>query len=169
VADRLGLDQVRFIPAGVQPFKGGHGAPGGDRAAMLDLAVAGDPRFVVDRRELERPGPSYMIDTLRALKAEFPQDQLFLLLGTDAARDLPAWREADVVPTLATVVVHVRGGAGVPKLPWPVERADVDAPDVTATAVRRAVAQGQAVRAMVPPGVAAYIATHRLYLTEDAC
>ena len=169
VGDRLRLDQVRFIPASTQPFKGAHHAPAGARAEMLDLAVRGDPRLIVDRRELGRPGPSYMMDTLRALRADFPADQLFLMLGADAARDLPAWHESGLVPGMATIVVHARPGAERPTLPWPVEWVDVAAPDVTATAIRHSVAAGKSIDQMVPPGVAAYIRSHGLYQTEDAC
>ena len=110
-----------------------------------------------------------MIDTLYALKSDFPGDQLFLMVGADAARDLPAWRDASRISGLATIVVHARAGAQFPALPWPVERVEVALPDVTATLVRDAVAAGRSIVSMVPPGVAAYIAAHGLYQTEGAC
>ena len=71
--EELGLDEVRFIPAGDPPHKDQAGiSPGKARADMLDFATAGNPRFVVDRRELSRPGPSYTVDTLAEFRAEFP-------------------------------------------------------------------------------------------------
>lgn len=169
VADRLGLDQVRFVPAARQPFKEAHHAPAAARAEMLDLAVTADRRFVVDRRELQREGTSYMVETLRSLREDFPRDQLFLLVGADAAQDLPAWREAAALPGLADIVVHTRPGAAVPALPWPAQRLDVTVPDVTATAVREAVGAGRPIDGVVPPAVAVYIREHRLYQTEGQC
>jgi nicotinate-nucleotide adenylyltransferase len=169
VLDRLKLDQVRFIPAALQPLKRGHHASPSARADMLDVAVQGEPRFVVDRRELGRPGPSYMIDTLRALRADFPKDQLFLMLGADAARDLSAWHDVKGIPALARLVVHARPGANVADLPWAADRVEVALPDIAATSVRDAVRAGQPIEALVPKGVAEYIAAHGLYMTEGAC
>src|SRR6476469_9430580 len=73
-AESLGLDELRFVPAREQPFKlGRHVAPPADRVAMLELAIAGTPGFAIERIELERPGPSYTVDTLLALRAREPE------------------------------------------------------------------------------------------------
>lgn len=163
----LGLAQVRLVPAGQQPFKrAGHAASPADRLAMLQLAVAGDPRFVVDDRELRRLGPSYTVDTLRELRTEFPGAELCLLLGSDAVRDLPQWREADVIATLATVVELTRPGvvpAGVALL---AQTLPIPAIDISATAIRERVARGEDIRYLVPAAVARYIAERRLYAAE---
>ena len=160
----LGLDHVRLIPAAVQPLKAeGLVAPGAHRQAMLEAAVAGDSRFVVDTRELLRGGPSYTVDTLEGLRAERPADQLFFLLGADAARDLSAWRSAERLPDLATIVVLSRPGATRPDLGLPVRHLEVPAVDVSSTALRAQCAGGGSLRYYVPDAVAAYIARHGLY------
>ena len=167
-ADLLGLDQVRFVVARAQPFKAGkHAAAPDDRLAMLAAAVDGDPRFVVDDRELARPGPSYTVDTLRELRREYPHDTLFLLVGADTARDLPNWNRAGELPGLAHVVALSRPGTARPADRL-IERAlDVTPVDVSATEVREAVRSGASIRALVPDSVARYIEAHHLYRAED--
>lgn len=165
VAEAAGLREVRFVPAREQPFKSGrHGAEAGHRAAMLELAVAGEPGFRVEPLELERPGPSYTVDTLRALHAREPGVRFALMVGADAARELPQWKEAAALPGLATLVVFARPGAAVPA-GLPDRTIVVEAPqvDISATAIRARVRAGRSVRYLVPDAVAAYVATHRLY------
>ncbi len=165
VAEAARLREVRFVPAREQPFKTGrHGAAPEQRAAMLDLAVAGEPGFRVERLELDRPGPSYTVDTLRALRAREPGVRFALLVGADAARELPQWKEAPALPGLATLVVFARPGAAVPA-GLPDRTIVVEAPqvDISATAVRARVRAGRSVRYLVPDAVAAYVAAHRLY------
>jgi nicotinate-nucleotide adenylyltransferase len=163
---RLKLDRLRFVPARVQPLKvsGAEAAPE-DRVAMLRLAVEGEPRFLVDARELERPGPSFTVDTLRALRAEGPSDELFLLLGADAAREMPRWRAAQEVEALASIVVIPRLGAPAVALQPGWATLDIRPPGISATAVREAVARGASIDQMVPRPVAEYIRTHGLYQT----
>jgi nicotinate-nucleotide adenylyltransferase len=168
-AEALGLDSLRFVPAREQPFKRGmHGATAEQRAAMLDLAVADAPGFAVERAELERPGPSYTVDTLRALHAREPGLRLTLLLGADAAAELEAWREAEEIPRLATVVVFARAGAPVPPSSLVARRIDVPAIEISATEIRRRVREGRSIRYWVPDPVAEYVTRHRLYL-DPAC
>ncbi len=101
-AEQLRLDQVRFIPAAEQPFKPqGHHASAADRVAMLELALQGHPNFFLDLREVERGGPSYTVDSLASLRHDFPEDELFLMVGADAALDLPGWRDASRIGELA--------------------------------------------------------------------
>jgi nicotinate-nucleotide adenylyltransferase len=163
----LQLDQVRFVPAAQQPLKAaGHAASARDRAAMLRAAIADHPAFVLDPRELERGGPSYTVETLRSLRADFPGDQLFFILGADAARDLDSWREADALPGLARLVVVTRPGAALgPQLaPFAVT---VPGIDLSATMVRERVRRGASIRYLVPRPVEDYIKTHGLYLGAD--
>jgi len=168
-ADALELDQVRVLLAGEQPLKRGrHGASAAQRAAMLEAALVPHPRLTADFRETRRGGPSYTIDSLRELTAELPGDQLFLLLGADAAQDLPRWREAAEVARLATVVVLSRPGVPPPANPYVQRVLRVPAVRVSATDVRDAVRQGRPLGALVPPAVADYIAAHKLY-HEDPC
>jgi nicotinate-nucleotide adenylyltransferase len=165
-AERLHLDQVRFVPAAIQPLKAaGPQAPAAARVAMLRLALEGVPRFVLDTRELDRPGPSFTVDTLRDMKAERPADQLFLMVGADAVREFPRWREAGEVAKLAQLVVVARPGADVPALPAGAMTLDIRPMEVSATAIRDAVKQGASIEQMVPDAVADYIRSHGLYRT----
>lgn len=162
------LDQVRFVPAREQPFKAGtHGAAAADRLALIEVALAGAPGFVVDPCELQRPAPSYSVDTLRHLRAAFPDDQLFFLIGADAARALPTWREAAALPDLATIVVLTRPGATPPDHPWLRDRLEVPAVDVTASDIRARCARDASIRDLVPDAVRALVAQRRLYAERD--
>jgi nicotinate-nucleotide adenylyltransferase len=164
-AEALGLDSLRFVPAREQPFKrGSHGATAEQRAAMLDLAVAGSPGLAVERAELERPGPSYTVDTLRALHAREPGIRLTLLLGADAATELGAWHQAEQIPALATVVVFARAGVPVPASKLIARSIEVPGIEISATEIRRRVREGRPIRYWVPDPVAEYVTRHRLYL-----
>lgn len=167
-AEKLKLDSIRFVPAREQPFKAGqHRTSPDHRAAMLALALAGAPWFTVERSELNRPGPSYTVDTLRHLRGLEPDAEFVLLLGADAAADLPAWREAGRVPELARIAVFGRPGSAVPALPWVTASVEVPVIDISATGVRRRAREGQPLRYWVPDAVAEYIASHRLYLDPE--
>lgn len=167
-AEKLGLDVLRFVPAREQPFKrGSHSASAEHRAAMLSLATSGKASFEVELSELRRPGPSYTVDTLRALREREPGADLVLLLGADAAADLPAWREADQIPRLARIVVFARPGSSIPDSGWASAVVEVPIIDISATEVRERVARGQSVRYWVPDAVAEYIKAHRLYLDPE--
>ena len=162
-AEQLELDQVRFVPAGRHPFKTGHHASPDHRVAMVDLAIRGNPRFLLDPREAQRAGPSYMVDTLRQLRTEAPGDSLFLLIGADAARELPAWRDVDAVAAVAVIVMLTRPGAAAPAHPLIGRILEVPGIDISATAVRDAVRCGASIRYLVPTAVEDYIRTHGLY------
>jgi nicotinate-nucleotide adenylyltransferase len=167
-AEKLKLSSLRFVPAREQPFKAGqHRTSAEHRAAMLSLAIAGDPLFSVDPSELSRPGPSYTIDTLRAMHEREPTSEFVLLLGADAAADLPSWKEAERVSEFARIVVFGRGGAPVPTLPWISAAVEVPAIGISATEIRRRVRLGQPIRYWVPHTVAEYIAAHQLYLNSE--
>jgi nicotinate-nucleotide adenylyltransferase len=164
-SETLGLDTLRFVPAREQPFKRGrHAAPPAARAAMLDLAVAGFPGFEVERAELERPAPSYTVETLRLLREREPGIALTLLLGADAAGELAGWREAEEVARLAEIVVFARPGSDVPESPLIRRAIRVPSIDISATEIRRRVRDGRSIRYWVPDEVAEYITRHRLYL-----
>jgi len=167
-AESLALDELRFLPAREQPFKQGrHGAPAADRAVMLELAVAGSPGFAIERTELDRPGPSYTVDTLEALRAREPAASLTLLLGADAAVELGAWHRAAELPRLARVIVFGRPGAPIPSSPLIAGSVAVPAVDISATEIRRRVRAGLPIRYWVPDAVAEYMVRHRLYLDPE--
>lgn len=163
--ETLGLDELRFLPAREQPFKRGrHGASAADRAVMLELAIAGSPGFGLERAELERPGPSYTVDTLEALRAREPAARFTLLLGADAAAELSAWHRAADLPKLARIVVFGRPGTPVPASPLIAGSIEVPEVDISATEIRRRAGAGLPVRYWVPDAVAEYMVRHRLYL-----
>lgn len=160
LAEVLELDEVRLVVAGVQPLKAGrHGADPHHRIAMTELATAEHPVLRADRSEVDRGGPSYMVDTLRAFRRRWPDAELVLLLGTDAAAELPRWREPDAIRAVARVEVFTRGGeaGGVPVPRW----------DVSSTGIRSRVREGRSIRYWVSEAVAEYIARHRLYGKEQ--
>ena len=162
-ADALGAT-IRFLPAREQPFKrAAHGATAEQRAEMLELAVAGNPRFRVERVELELPTPSYTVRTLRALAAREPGNRFTLLLGADAAGELSSWHEVEALPGLAELVVFARPGAAVPHHPLIGRVVEVPALDVSATLVRERARLGRSIRYLVPEAVRGYIAAHGLY------
>lgn len=171
---QLELDRLLVVPTGQAWHRTGRPpSAGAHRVAMARLAFAGLDRAVVDDREVRRAGPSYTVDTLRELRLEFPQAQLFLLIGQDQAKALAGWREIDAIGKMAAIYVAVRGGAeggqandppahpalaggGVLRMP-PL--------DVSATAIRARIAQGKDPSDDIAPAVARYIAQHQLYRT----
>jgi len=165
-ADALGCN-VRFLPAREQPLKqgarAGHQATPEQRAEMLDLAIAGNARFGVERVELGLPTPSYTVRTLRALGEREPGNRFTLLLGADAARDLAEWWEVEALPELADIVVFARPGASVVRHPLIKRVIPVPSIDLSATQVRERVKQGRSIRYLVPDPVHEYIGAHGLY------
>ena len=166
--ESLGLTEVRFVPAREQPFKrGDHAAPAELRARMVSLALAGEPGFTLERLELDRPGPSYTVDTLRTLGGREPGARFALLIGTDAANEFSGWREAAEIRRLAEVVVFSRSGAALADGDAFPKVIGVPAVDISATDIRRRVRQGLSIRYRVPDAVAEVIAAHGLYLEAE--
>jgi nicotinate-nucleotide adenylyltransferase len=162
--ESLSLESLRFVPAHTQPFKSGrHGATPQQRAAMVALAIAEEPRFALERVEIERGGPSYTVDTLRVLKHREPDVEFALLVGADAVAELGSWREAEALPGLARVVALSRNGAPPPASPLIWRTLTVPALEISATDVRARVRAGASIRWRVPEAVARYITAERLY------
>jgi nicotinate-nucleotide adenylyltransferase len=177
-AEALGLERILFVPAGRPPHKPGRAiTPGEDRLAMVELAIAGNPRFDVDRLELDRDGPSYTVDTLEALRAARvaagSAPDLTLVLSAEAFLGFVEWREPRRILELARVVVAPRDGypdAGpdflAERMPDLAGRATfLDAPRlrISASELRDRAAAGRSLRYLVPDAVAAYIGDHALY------
>ena len=172
--DSLGLERVLFVPAGVPPHKPSREiSPAADRLAMVEAAIAGNPAFGASRIELDRPGPSYTVDTLAALAETNPD--LVLILSAEAYAELPSWREPRRVLELARLAIAPRDGyaeAG-PELvadhfPGMEGRVTVlDGPwmRLSASELRMRAAAGRSLRYLVPDAVAAYIGDHGLYRT----
>lgn len=108
--EALGLDAVRFIPSRQPPHRTEPGATPEQRLDLLRRATADDPRFVIDIRELDRPGPSYMVDTLASLRQELGATPLCLILGRDAFLGLPRWHRWRELLDYAHLLVMARFG-----------------------------------------------------------
>lgn len=165
--EELALDRLLFVPAAEQPLKVGMigGAPA-QRAEMLDLLVAGDARFAVDRVEIERGGLSYTVDTLAELRRREAGARLFFLIGEDNASQLAKWREPRLVAELAEIVVMQRESppAGEPAAsPFPLARLRTRRVDVSSTEIRERVRAGLPIHGFVPDTIAAYITAAGLY------
>jgi nicotinate-nucleotide adenylyltransferase len=163
--EQLGLDQLRFVPAREQPFKRGtHAASAEHRCRMVALAIEGEPRFQLEPIELERPGPSYTVDTLRALTTREPGVEFTLLVGSDAVQDLDKWHQAPELAKLARIVAFGRSGS--PVIPSPLVSATVTVPEleISATDLRMRLKSGRSIRYRVPEPVVQYIRQNRLYL-----
>jgi nicotinate-nucleotide adenylyltransferase len=165
--DALRLDEVRWIPAGTPWQKDRAITPAADRAAMVALAIEGEPRFVLDRCELDRDGPSYTIDTVRTLRVARPAAQLFLLVGQDQYAGLHTWHGWRELLQSVVLAVANRPGAAASAHPDVVRCPHRVVPlpmlEIAATDIRARAARGDAIDHLVPPGVARYIARHRLY------
>jgi nicotinate-nucleotide adenylyltransferase len=170
---QLELDKVVFVPVGQAPHRDLEGDPGRDqRLELVELATADDERFEVSRIELDREGPSYTADTLRALREAEPKDELFLILGGDQAAALGSWHEPGQVLELATVAVFERLnwsrhaiGIKIGRLPGgrAIRYLDMPIIQVSSSAIRRRVAAGKPIRYLVPDKVAAQIEANGFY------
>ena len=169
-ADILQLEKILFVPARVQPFKiGQHSASVEGRVAMLQLAIAENPRFSLDHREIERAGPSYTVDTLRELHSETPQDALSLLVGADAAWDLPRWHDAELLTRYANLIALSRPGLEIPDFEMISEAVDVPAINLSATHIRQSISKGVSLRYLLPSAVLEYIESNGLYGSTEIC
>lgn len=177
--ETLRLDRLHVVPTGDAWHKSRPLSPAADRLAMCRLAFGGLPGVVVDDRELRRDGPTYTIDTLAELRAQYPGAALFLQIGADQAAAFHTWRRVDEILQIASVSIAARAvsertGAEF-DLENPLPGLNADSARVhllalppmphSATEVRRRVAAGLPIDDLVPPAVAGYIAKHHLYLT----
>jgi nicotinate-nucleotide adenylyltransferase len=165
--DALALDELRWIPAGAPWQKSRPITEAVHREAMVRAAIAGEARYLLDRSELERQGPSYTLDTVHALRAAHPGAQLFLVIGADQFAALHTWHGWRELLALVTLAVANRPGP-MPEVDAAVQAAArhvVPLPmlDVSATEVRARIARGETVDTLVPPAVARYIENHALY------
>ena len=163
----LSLDQVRWIPAGQPWQKTRQVTAAHHREAMVRLAIADEPRFMLDRIELERSGPSYTLDTVKALSAAHPNTEWVLIVGADQYASLHTW--VDWRELLGRVTLAVANRPGAPPavhpevLAFPHRAVPLPMLDISSTDVRQLAQSGADIGALVPPEVARYIETHRLY------
>ena len=162
-----------FVPSGMPPHREIEKDPGAEvRVQLCDYAVAADARFALSRIEVDREGPSYMADTLRAIAERSPGDELFLILGADQAGALPHWHEPETVLELSTPAVASREGMereAVLRRLEPLaghERTvffDMPRLDISSSLIRERAASGLPIRYLVPDKVANYIGAKSLY------
>ena len=185
VQQALGLNEVRFIPAGQPPHRETPYASTPQRLSMLRAAIEDQPGFVVDERELRREGPSYMVDTLASLREEVGQTPLCLILGYDAFLGLPGWHQWNSLIELAHLVITHRPGWNhdeledalqslVKQCETEVERLSEQAAggllfvpvtqlDISATIIREQIRAGQDIRYLLPDTVYRIIREQKLY------
>jgi nicotinate-nucleotide adenylyltransferase len=169
----LGLDVVLLVTALRPPHKEVASDPGAEvRFELCRAAVLGEPGLEVSRAELERPGPSYTVDTLRAMHSDRPGAELTLIVGGDMAADLPSWREPAAVLELAQLAVAERAGSARELIaerlaplgaPDRVTYLDMPRVDVSSSLVRERVARGESIDGLVPDAVVRLIAERGLY------
>lgn len=177
----LGLDRILFVPAAVPPHKQHMTlTPAPVRARMLGLALAGDDRFAMDTLELERPGPSYTVDTLRDLALRWPGTDWTLLMGVDQYATFHTWRQPEEIRRICEIAVLSRDGmtrgagmdgalpadetgGAMATLPAGATWVNVTRIDISSTAIRERVAEGHPIRYLVPAAVEEFIAAERLY------
>ena len=165
---QLGLDRLLVIPAAVPPHKRDRQITEGDVRLEMARAAFGEIKGVeVSDLELKRDGPSYTVDTLRALRERHPDAELVLLVGADQVRELDTWKEGAEVRRLATLGVFRRAGEA-PDLPGGpdggrVVELEIPRLDVSSTEIRRRVGAGEPVRWLVPDGVLGIVQREGLY------
>ena len=187
MGEALGLAQVRLVPAGLPPHRSAPATAASQRLQMVRLAVAGNPRLVVDDREIRKTGPSYTTETLAEIRAEVgPDAPLWLFMGADAFLGLATWHDWQRLFEFAHIAIAHRPGyrliqsdALTDSLRSEVEHRLVDTPpatpagslwrftitplDISATAVRERLRRGQSIRYLVPEAVRTYIEEQKLY------
>jgi nicotinate-nucleotide adenylyltransferase len=176
--ERLGVERIVFIPASAPPLRAAAPTAGAeDRARMVELAIAGNPAFAIDRIELKRQGPSYTVDTLETLsegeRAAGRAPDFTFILSADQLRKLPQWRTPDRLLDLAKLAVVPRPRSPMPERAWleatfpgRAHRIVVlDGPllDISGTEIRARIASGRSVRYLLPDAVLDYINDHGLY------
>jgi nicotinate-nucleotide adenylyltransferase len=165
------LDRVLFVPSSRPPHKRYEGmAPGRIRAKMVELALDSECGFELSRIELDRPGISYTVETLRQFRQEWEKDPLFLIIGGDNAQEMDTWLEPDEVLELATVLVVQRTGSGRDQVPRTlVDRMEfLETPiiDISSTEIRNRARERQSLDGLVPAPVARMIRDKNLYTPE---
>lgn len=158
--EQLELDELLFIPAALSPHKLEQTPATADaRLEMLRAAIQGEPRFCLDTLELERPAPSYAVDTIEALRTREPSSQFFYLIGEDNVARLSTWHRFAELSKMVQFAVLDRTGLKT-EHPFPTVRRHVD---ISATDIRNRVARGQSIRYLVPPAVEEIIRRRQLY------
>ncbi len=173
--DEAGLDYTIIIPAYESPFKLGTGGPDAmHHLRMAELAVEGNERLTVSDREVTRTETSFTVDTLRELQAEYPEDRLYFIIGTDSFYDIERWKGAEELLACYGFVVGRRPGYDNGELEefaeWirrkynaEIVLADVPQLEISSTDIRSRIRNGKSIRYLVPEAVKDYIDSNGLY------
>lgn len=171
--EAMDLSCVLFLPAAVPPHKQSTPiTPSRLRLEMLDIAIAGNEAFRSSDIELQRPGVSYTVDTLRELKSTHPDDELILIVGSDTIADIPGWHKPHEIVRLAKLAAAGRPGTPL-RSQVPIEGARIESIPmpligISSSEIRARVAAGRSIRYLVSPGVEAFIHANRLYRDNSA-
>jgi len=167
----LRLDRVLVVPARDPWQKQGRQlAPADARLAMLEAAFEGVDGVEVSGLELDRPGPTYTSDTVKELKAQRPDDELFLIVGADAASDLATWDRPDVIRDLTTIVIVSRADIEEPGAPgpdWRVEHVRIPPLAISSTDLRRRAADGDPLEGLMPAAAIRCLRERGLYAGRE--
>jgi nicotinate-nucleotide adenylyltransferase len=186
VLEALGLPRILWIPAADPPHKHESLAPAAHRLEMVRLATASNPAFEVLDLELRRDGPSYTVDTLRTLRAQYREARLWLVVGTDTFEEIGSWHEPEALFELANLAVVPRPGEREAPLeqrlperlmaPFRIGPQGLEHPSghhvreiavsglaISASDLRQRITRGASIRYLVPEPVIDYIQKHRLY------
>ncbi|MDQ7065850.1 MAG: nicotinate-nucleotide adenylyltransferase [candidate division KSB1 bacterium] len=166
--NELPLDKVLFIPAAIPPHKMHQEISAPDiRLKLVQLAIADNPQFEFSTIELDREGPSYMVDTVRQLKAEHPDWELFLIIGADNLLGFREWHQPKEILQRCKLAVYPRYEADVQQVPESLLKHSVifKAPrmEISSSYIRRLVFEGKSIRYLVPDTIDAYIRQEGLY------
>lgn len=176
--EQLSLDEVRFIPTGRSPHKQGKSITDAThRLHMVEIAIADNPAFISDDRELRSDTLSYSYITLENMQKEFPEDRLFFIMGGDSLRDFKTWYHPERICACAALVAAIRDDcdhahlmryANELKQLYQADIRLIKTPNlsVASSELRDRVAKGQTIRYQVPDGVRHYIMEHQLYQAE---
>lgn len=171
---RFQLARVVFVPCGQPPHKKPYAVtPAEHRYAMTLLATASNPHFIVSRIEIDRPGPSYSVDTVRLLRQQLPDAELFFITGADAVLEILTWKDSDELIGLCRFIAVTRPGYDLRQLErLPAHYLQRIVPlvipgmDISSTLLRQRVRRGEPIRYLAPDAVCDYIAKHGLYRSE---
>ena len=165
VAQAYNLEEVIFVPTG-QPWQKMKVTEGEHRYLMTVIATAANPRFRVSRVDIDRGGITYTVDTLRDIKAQYPDADLFFITGADAVAQILAWKDVEQIFEMAEFIAVTRPGhpMNVPELSFgKVTILEVPALAISSTDIRDRASEAKPVWYLVPDGVVQYIAKHKLY------
>jgi nicotinate-nucleotide adenylyltransferase len=194
VREAFSLDRVYFVPAARPPHKSAEDLISADhRLKMVELAIADNPFFLASSIELERSGPSYSVDTIRYFLTFLRPTSLAFIIGLDAFRELPSWKEYECIPALCDIIVTTRPGETVPTsdqfLPVALKKSfwydphvhmyrhvsghflslhHITGFSIASSTIRTTIRQGRSVRYLVPSVVEAYMLREQLYKTEES-